>query len=536
MKQKLDISNSELHNVRTRFPPSPTGALQMGNVRTALFNYLFAKAQKGDFVLRIEDTDKERSKREWEEEIIDGLHWLGIDWDEGPAFALATAGKPEKDIGPYAPYRQSERTELYKKYLQGLLEQGKAYYCFCSHEELDAQRQHQTSLGEAPRYIGTCRNLSKQQVQNKIQEDMPSVIRFVIEAKIVVFNDLVRDEIKFDTSLLGDIIIAKDLDTPLYNFTVVIDDFEMQITHVIRGEDHIANTPKQILIQEALDLPGVQYAHVPLLLGEDRTKLSKRHGDTSVKKFREDGYLPEAIINFLVLLGWNPGNDREIFSLQELIKEFTFERVQKGAAVFSVQRLDWINGSYIRKKPLNELTVLCLPYLVEAGFIVPLWETKETVPNLTGYLGKQLVQTRFRIHETDEEINFSTLQIIISLYQERLKKLSEITELTDFFFQKQLEYSKELLQWKDANDEQTKSTLEILENLVAGIGEGEWNKEKLEHTIMPEAEKARNRGYLLWPFRVALTGKKASAGPFEVAAVLGYKKVLLRIQEAKNKV
>lgn len=468
--------------IRTRFPPSPTGPLHMGNVRTLLFNYLFAKKEGGEVILRIEDTDKERSRPEWEQDIVDNLKWLGLDWDEF--------------------YRQSERTELYQKYLEQLLQEQRAYYCFCTPEELDAQRQHQMSLGETPRYIGACRNLSKEEQQKRREQARAAVIRFIVEPKVVTFRDLIRKEIKFDGALLGDIVVAKDLQTPLYNFSVVVDDYEMRITHVIRGEDHIPNTPKQILLQEALGFPKVQYAHLPLLLGQDRTKLSKRHGDTSVKAFREQGYLPEAVINFLALLGWNPGTDKEIFSLQQLIKEFSLDRIQKGGAVFNIQRLDWINGFYIRQKSLEKLAELCLPYLIGAGLLA------------------------------QETTDSRTLARIVALYQERLKKLSEISELTDFFFKKQLEYPKELLRWKDATDQRTKISLSKLESLLDTIQIGEWTREKIEAVLIPEAEKEKNRGYMLWPLRVALSGKKASAGPFEIAEVLGKEKTLQRVKEA----
>ncbi|HEX9721904.1 MAG TPA: glutamate--tRNA ligase [Candidatus Paceibacterota bacterium] len=491
--------------VRTRIPPSPTGNAHMGTARTALFNYLFAKKEGGEFILRIEDTDKERSKKEYEEDIIESLHWLGLNWDEGPAFAEASADK-----GPYAPYRQSERTELYKTYLQKLFKKGSAYYCFCTAEELEAQRSHQMSLGEAPRYKGACRSLSTEEQRKRLAVGDRAVIRFVVEPKTIRFSDLVRGEISFDTGLLGDIVIAKDRETPLYNFTVVVDDFEMQITHVIRGEDHIANTQKQLLLQEALELPGVQYAHLPLLLGSDRAKMSKRHGDASVRKFRQEGYLPEAILNFLALLGWNPGDEREIFSLQELIQEFSLDRIQKAGAIFTVQRLDWINGHYIRQKPLPELVELCKPYVPENNF------------------------------------GAEKLQRIVGLYQERLKKLSEIAEFADFFFVDQPEYDKELLRWKNATDNQTKENLQKVYDLLDRVGEGElalsdppaggesngWTKEKLEQALMPEAEKLENRGFMLWPMRVALTGKKASAGPFEVAEVLGKQPTLNRLESA----
>ncbi|OHA64550.1 MAG: glutamate--tRNA ligase [Candidatus Wildermuthbacteria bacterium RIFCSPLOWO2_01_FULL_48_29] len=471
--------------VRTRIAPSPTGFAHMGNARTALFNYLFAKKEGGEFILRIEDTDKERSKKEYEQDILDNFRWLGLKWDEGI----------EKG-GPYEPYRQSERTELYKKYLTKLLEEGRAYWCFCTAEELEAQRAHQISLGEAPRYKGICRNLSRQEQEKRLAAGERGVIRFILEPKGIAFQDLIRGEIKFDTTLLGDAVIAKDLETPLYNFTVVVDDFEMQITHVIRGEEHIANTPRQILIQQALALPGVQYAHLPLLLGEDRTKLSKRHGDNSIRKFREQGYLPEAVVNFLALLGWNPGDEREIFSMEQLIKEFSLERIQKGGAIFNLQRLDWINGLYIRQMPLEELTEICKPYLPE--------------------------------HPMDLEKK----KKIVALYQERLKKLSEIAELADFFFKDALEYPRELLYWKEATTEQTKEMLGKIHELIGGVGESDWTKENLEKILMPEAEKLQNRGYMLWPLRVALSGKKASPGPFEIAEILGKEQTLQRIKQA----
>jgi glutamyl-tRNA synthetase len=262
--------------VRTRFAPSPTGFLHIGSARTALFNYLFAKKNQGSFILRIEDTDKERSKPEFEKDIFENLKWLGIEWD-------------------YGPYRQSERGEIYKKYLEKLLAEGKAYYCFCSEEELEAERQYQMSIGQPPRYSGKCANLTKEEVEKYLAEGKKFVIRFKVESKKVEFEDLIRGKIEFDSSLIGDIIIAKPDSggyTPLYNFGVVVDDFEMKISHVIRGEEHISNTPKQILIQEALGFPQPKYAHLPLILGPDRSKLSKRHGAVSVAQYRKLGYLP----------------------------------------------------------------------------------------------------------------------------------------------------------------------------------------------------------------------------------------------------
>src|SRR3989344_5386667 len=472
-----------MDKVRTRFAPSPTGPLHMGNARTALFNYLFAKKAGGVLVLRVEDTDKERSEKKWEEDLLENLKWLGLTWDEGV----------EKG-GPYEPYRQSERTELYEKYLKKLLEEGKAYYCFCTEEELEAQRQEQMSRGEAPKYRGTCRQLTKEQQEKNLKDKMPSVIRFAMEAKTVTFEDLVRGKVQFDTGLIGDTVIAKDLKSPLYNFSVVIDDFEMKITHVIRGADHISNTPKQILLQEALGFPRPAYIHLPLILAGDRTKLSKRHGDNSVTRFRKEGYLPEAVVNFLALLGWNPGDEREIFSLENLVKEFSMDKVQKSNAVFNMQRLGWINGSYIRQKTSKELAELAAPYLPKASL--------------------------------------DAIEKIVMLYKERLKKLSEIGELADFFFTEKLEYPKEMLKWKQYVDKDIEKALGTVEQILSLVPDADWTKEVIGELLLKEAEKTGDRGYLLWPMRVALTGKQASPGPFEVAEALEKEKTLARIKNA----
>ena len=466
-----------MKDIRVRFAPSPTGKLHLGNARAALFNYLFAAHQKRKFILRIEDTDLERSSSEFEKDIIDSLKWLGIEWDEF--------------------YRQSERVETYAKYLEKLLNDGMAYRCFCSEEELEAKRQDQMSRGEPAVYDGKCRNLSPEEISKNLAEGKKSIIRFKSPAKKIRFHDLIRGEVEFDSVLIGDFSIAKDLATPLYNFAVVIDDFEMKISHVIRGEDHISNTPKQILLQETLNFFQPQYIHLPIMLGPDRTKLSKRHGDTSVSDYRQLGYLPEAMVNFMAFLGWNPGGEKEIYPMEELIKDFSLEKVQKGGAVFNIQRLDYLNGFYIRQKSNDELAGLCDPYIPGASK--------------------------------------DALKKIIPLYRDRLKKLSEIRELTDFYFKDMLEYDKELLKWKNMTDREIKESLDKLYNILGDISEEEWTKENLEKILMPVAEKMGDRGKLLWPLRAALTGKKASAGPFEVAEALGEEKSLKRIQDAKLK-
>jgi nondiscriminating glutamyl-tRNA synthetase len=503
--------------IRVRFAPSPTGFLHIGTARLALFNYLFAKKNKGVFVIRIEDTDKERSKPEYEKDIMDSLRWLGIEWDEGP------------DVGGnYGPYRQSERKEIYKKYLEKLLAEDKAYYCFCSEEELESQRQYQLSIGEAPKYSGKCRNLSKELSQKYLKEGEKAVIRFKNEGKKVEFEDLIRGKIEFNTSLIGDFVIAKDPNSPLYNFACVVDDFEMKISHVIRGEDHISNTPKQILIQEALNFPQPKYAHIPLILGPDRSKLSKRHGAVAISDYRRQGYLPEALINFMALLGWNPGTERELYSMASLIKEFSLEKVQKGSAIFNIKRLDFLNGFYIRQKSVDKLTQLCLPYLIENKMIQPI---------------DQDFFQKYKIFETGEEIDLNSLQKIVSIYQKRLKKLSEITQLVDYFFKEKIEVNKELLRWKKMTDKELKKSLDRSEKILSKIKNEDWTKENLEKILIKEAEKfaidlnkGGDRGYLLWPLRVALSGKEASASPFEIADILGKEKVLKRIKEAKKQI
>ncbi len=356
------------------------------------------------------------------------------------------------------------------------------------------------------------------------------------------FNDLIRGNLRFDSSLIGDIPLAKVFTdsgqkkiterkyVPLYNLACVVDDFEMRISHIIRGEDHISNTPKQILIQEALNFPKPQYAHLPLILGFDKSKLSKRHGAIAIAQYRKAGYLPETLVNFMAFLGWNPGGKREIYSMASLIKDFSLERVQKGGAIFDTKKLDFLNGFYIRQKSIDKLTELCLPYFIESGLMRPLFNTEQYPP---AYGGLE-VKLSYEIQETGEEINFDFLKKIVAIYQERLKKLSEISELTDFFFKKKLNYNKELLKWQSMTNEQVLSTLDKLEKLLSEIKNGDFNRENLEKILIAEAEKMKNRGYLLWPLRVALTGKKASASPFEVAEVLEKKKTLNRIKEAKE--
>lgn len=427
--ENKDSIISQRSQVVTRFAPSPTGVLHIGGARTALFNYLFTRQNKGKFILRIEDTDTERSKPEYEEDIIAGLKWLGLEWDEF--------------------FKQSERKEIYKKYLKKITEENKAYF-----------------------------------------ED--KAIRFKNPNKKVIFNDLIRGEIEFDTTELGDFVIAKDEETPLFHFAGAVDDFEMGVTHIIRGEDHISNTPRQILIQEALGFSRPVYSHLPLILGPDRTKLSKRHGAVSLNEYRKDGYLAEAIINFLTFLGWNPGDEREIFSKEELIKEFFLKRIQKSGAIFNIEKLNWINSQYIKKMDINELTKLCTPYI------------KSKNKNIE-------------------------IKKIIGIQRERINKLSEAGEGIDYFFQ-QPEYSADLLVWRNSDKKEIKINLEDITKILCDTPE-----EKIKEVIWKYAEE-KGRGNVLWPFRVALTGLEKSPDPFTIAEILGKSETIKRLQNAIKKI
>src|SRR3989338_10579184 len=344
--------------IRTRIAPSPTGKLHIGTVRTALFNWLFAKHHAGEFVLRIEDTDLERSSVEFEKNILSGLEWLGLKWNEF--------------------YKQSERLDRYEKHLKKILEEKKAFWCYHTKEELEKEKEEQTQKKEAPRHICEHKYVNH---ESGIMNQGAGIIRLKVDEnsnRIIHFEDIVRGHIEFEQRVIGDLSLAKDLRTPLYNFAVVVDDYEMKITHVIRGEDHIANTPKQILIAEALGFNLPQFAHLPLILGEDRSKLSKRHEAVNFEEYIKTGYLPEALINFLALLGWSPNNNAEILTKNEIIEQFSLEKVHKSGAIFDIKKLNWLNSQYIKELNDEGLTELVLPFVEkyfgkqERGFILKL--------------------------------------------------------------------------------------------------------------------------------------------------------------------
>lgn len=479
-----------MSTIRTRIAPSPTGFLHIGTARTALFNYLFAKKYGGEFVLRIENTDLERSKPEYEEDIFEGLKWLGIDADESP-----------ENRGPYGPYRQSERIESYKKYTEQLLADGKAFYCFHSERELAEEKEKLLAAKKPPLHLCEFRELDPKKAETLKESKNDYIIRFKIPPdRVIVFKDLIRGELTFKSGLLGDFSIAKRSAVPLYNFAVVVDDQEMKISHVIRGEDHISNTPKQLLLIEALNFDMPQYAHLPLILALDRSKLSKRSSMFSISDYKED-YLPETLLNFMVFLGWNPGDAREFFSKEELVREFSLERVQKSGAIFDLQKLLWMNGEYIHKKSPREL-----------------W-------NVDAF------RLHFQTAMGGAKVTQDYIEKIIALEQPRLKQLSEIRERTDYFF-REPQYEKELLRWKNMSDAEIFDSLERSEKIISSLN-GQTQRENIEKAFLEEISKG-DKGVLLWPLRVALTGKKASPGPFEIMEILGSEEILKRIRFAKD--
>ncbi|HYX53803.1 MAG TPA: glutamate--tRNA ligase [Candidatus Limnocylindrales bacterium] len=353
---KMMVSHGK---VRVRFAPSPTGHLHIGNVRTALFNWLFARQKGGTFILRIEDTDLERSEARYETQLLDDLKWLGIDWDEGP------------DIGgPFPPYRQTDKMGVYQAYAEKLIADNKAYYCFCTAEELEKERERAMAEQRQPVYSGKCRRLDPAEVQRRRAAGEQAAIRIKMPDHPIRFHDIVRGNVEFAPEIVGDQIIVRSNGMPIYNYVVVIDDADMQITHVIRGDDHISNTPKQVAVYEALGLPTPEFAHLSTILGPDGQRLSKRHGATSVANFREMGVLPEALMNYLALLGWAPsGGDREIFPKEELIKEFSLERVTPSPAVFDMTKLYWLNRHYIKNAAPERLHQMGCGFLQHAGLL-----------------------------------------------------------------------------------------------------------------------------------------------------------------------
>ncbi|MGE5474000.1 MAG: glutamate--tRNA ligase [Ignavibacteriales bacterium] len=476
--------------VKVRFAPSPTGHLHIGGARTALFNYLYAKRMGGSFLLRIEDTDLERSTVECEKVIIDGLKWFGINWDEGIEVG-----------GDEGPYRSTERIDIYKPYIERLLNNGDAYYCYCTQEELEAERQELMAKGEMPRYLGQCRNLAPEQKRKYEQEGRKPTIRFKVpEGKVIKVNDIVRDTVEFESDGIGDFIIVKSDGIPVYNFAVVIDDYLMKITHVIRGEEHLSNTPRQILIYEALGINVPAFAHVSLILGKDRTKMSKRHGSTWVEQYIDAGYLPEALINFLVLMGWSPGEEREIFSMEELEQRFSLERVSKNPAVFDIDKLNWMNGQYIKNTPVERITQLAIPHLIKAGFI-----------------------------KENEKVDLEWLEKVVGIVQGELSFVGEIPEKAAIFFDDNVE-PKDIEAEEVMKMEHVPELVKAFKNKVSSVQtiDDEFAKGVFKEIQNQTGIKGKN---LYMPIRVALTGQVHGPEIVEILKILGREKLIKRLSK-----
>jgi nondiscriminating glutamyl-tRNA synthetase len=480
--------------MRVRFAPSPTGPFHIGGARSALFNWLLARKTGGKLILRIEDTDLERSTKESEENIKEALRWLGIIWDEGI------------DIGgPYGPYRQTERLAIYREYTEKLLANGQAYYCYCSEEEIEAERQAQTAKGETPKYSGRCRCLTAEQRAAFEAEGRKPVVRFKVPAnEQIIINDLVRGTVSFESDGIGDFVIVKSDGIPVYNYAVVLDDALMDITHVIRAEEHLSNTPRQVLIYNAFKLPVPAFGHISLILGKDRTKMSKRHGATSVEQYRNLGYMPEAIVNFLALLGWAPDSEQEIFSREELVKHFSMDRVAKNPAVFDIDKLNWLNAHYMRQAAPEQITEMALPHLREAGYI--------TEP-MSADQKKWLVD-------------------VVATIQENISYAAQVVDHVGVFFTDNIKFesdeAKDIL--RDPDIPQVLDTFCSKLNALATLDEA--GVQAVLKSIIKELKLGGKKVYM--PVRVAISGKIHGPDLLKLIVLLGKERTLERISLARK--
>jgi glutamyl-tRNA synthetase len=478
-------------NVRVRYAPSPTGFPHVGNIRTALFNWLFARRYGGKFVVRVEDTDQERLVPGAVEAILDGLEWLGIDWDEGP-----------RVDGPYGPYFQSQRLDYYQKAADELIARGKAYRCYCTRERLAEVREQQQREKRSIGYDRHCRYLTPEQRSDLEAEGGPSVVRFAMPASGTTgINDLIRGEVEWQNELVDDFILIKSDGFPTYHLAVVVDDHLMEISHVLRAEEWLSSTPRHLRLYEALDYIPPQFGHLPMILGPDRAKLSKRHGATSILEYRDEGYQPDALKNFMVLLGWSLDDQTDIMSPEVIKENFSLERVGKPAAIFDIERLQWMNGVYIRQLSPEELADQMLPFLEQN--LPP-----ELLPVDREYLLR-----------------------IVPLVQERLKLLSESAQLTEYFFKNELEYEPASLVQRGMDRESTLKALQRIESELAGLPD--FTHHLLEPWLRQAGEDLglRPREFL-GVLRVAVTGRTASPPLFETLEVLGRERVLERVRAA----
>ncbi len=490
--------------MRVRFAPSPTGFMHVGSLRMALTDFLLAKKFHGAFVLRIEDTDQKRFVDGAVENLARMLAMLGLQPDEGVLFKNGAV----VEKGEYGPYTQSQRLCIYQKYVDELLAKKKAYHCFCTPERLESVRAEQMKVKRAPKYDRHCRSLSEDEVKARLEQGESFVVRMAVpDDREICFTDLVRGTVKFHTRDVDDQVLLKSDGFPTYHLAVVVDDHLMQITHIIRGEEWLSSTPKHVLLYESFGWDIPEFAHLPLLLNADRSKLSKRQGDVAVEDYLAKGYLKEALLNFVALLGWNPGKGetREIFSLEELIERFDLSQVNKAGAVFDLKKLDWMNAEYIKKLSVDEL----YEKMRDGKFL-----EKDLIRNAPGEM------------QTEEY-----LKRVLMIERERLAKLSDVGEQNLFFFATDPVYDPKKLNWKENTAEMTKVSLTRARDILSALSDEEWaEKSVLEKVLMDAA--GEKRGDFLWPLRFALTGADKSPSPFDCAWVLGRDESLKRVDQA----
>jgi nondiscriminating glutamyl-tRNA synthetase len=486
-----------LKEIRLRFAPSPTGFIHIGSIRTALYNYLFARRNNGKFILRIEDTDQTRFVEGAIENLIESLHWAGIEYDEG---IFVEDGKVVQK-GDYGPYIQSERLDIYKKYVDELIEKGHAYYCFCSKERLESVREEQKIKGLVPKYDGFCRNVSLEEAKKRIANGEEYVVRLKLPQNYdVKFHDLVRGDIVINTDDIDDQVLLKSDGYPTYHMAVVVDDHLMEISHIVRGEEWLPSTPKHIYLYEVLGWEKPVYVHLPTVLNKDRKKLSKRQGDVSVEDFRDKGYLPEGLVNYLALVGWSPEDNEEILSMEELINKFSFERVSKTGGIFDKDKLNWVNGHYIRSSSVEKITDLAIPYLIEAGLI----------------------------DDSFAKDKYDWLKLLIRTVQESLDTVGDVVEKVDFIFKDHVEIVEE-----DALEiikgEQVSSVLTAIKGELNDVEVVDEEYAKGFMKLIQKATGVKGKN-LFMPARVALTGTAHGPEFVNILVLLGKENIMKRIE------
>lgn len=483
------------NNTRVRFAPSPTGYLHIGGARTALFNWLFARKTGGTFILRIEDTDQDRSRDDLVQPLLDSMRWLGLNWDEGPEVG-----------GEYGPYFQSQRRSLHVEAAQRLVDEGKAYRCYCTQEELAQMRQEARERGQVFRYTGRCRHLTPEEIAQREEQGLPYVIRVVgpsPDGEITV-NDLIHGPVTFANTELDDFIIMKSDGSPTYNFACVVDDYSMAISHVLRAEEHLSNTPRQLYLYELLGYQPPAFGHVPMVLAPDRAKLSKRHGAVAVEEFRQAGYLPEAILNYIALLGWSPGDDREIMSISEMIDAFSLERISRTPAIYDVEKMTWMNGQHLRAADLDRIFAMALPKFQEASYVAA--------------------------EPTPEELDYA--RAVVDSVRSRVRTVDEIVDAATYFFKDVDEYDPAGVKKRFAKP----GVAGLLRKAAQVLAEVEPFDEQTTEAAYRQLceELGIGTGALFHPTRLALSGRTMGPSLFEIIALLGRDRCVERLNRAAD--